>query len=61
MAFLIVCFVGHGRGQIDHLRVFIDPQDVLIRVRFLFAAIVCVLLGFCLVDVDVVRFRQSLG
>src|SRR5438552_2357507 len=42
---LVVRFADHRRPQIDHCgRVFVDQQEVLVRMRFLLAAVLCLLL-----------------
>ena len=43
--FLVVLFAGHGRSQIDDfVGVFVHQQDVLVRMRFLLAAVLLPLL-----------------
>src|SRR5216684_8528244 len=43
--FLVMRFAGHSRPQIDHFGgVFVDQQEVFVRMRFLLAAVLLLLL-----------------
>src|SRR6516225_7704655 len=44
--FLVVLFAGHGRSQIDHFgSMLVHQHEILIRMRFLLAAVLLLLLG----------------